>query len=451
MDCNQPYSLRNLGEGKFLLCDPEGVPVCVDRNGRARLHETGRFMTLNDVKERRIKRGETGINKVELEHYHDVIRQYYNPRFNVRTQEIELNGSPLSEEDFEALNVSAARDYGLGFSKGNLQAVVRSAAVAASYDPIYTYLDGLGIEGAPILTDSEWDQIAVLTLGLEDSYSRVVVQKTLLAAAQRVLDPGCKVDFCTILYGEQGLGKSTFFRALAGDSFSDSMGPLDKVKDELMIMHRYWFNEWSEADQIFLGARASEQIKRFVSAQEDSFRAPYGRTVKAYPRRSVLCGTTNRDDWANDPTGNRRFPVLSPKAIDIDWIKENRDRIWAYVVVQLRRGARWWFDKEEEARITQQASDFAPTNDDVEVAFAYLSQHAGEWMSTRDVLIQALKVDSDRLDQPKVSRLARQMSALMTRGVLREKRNYTGRTAQSPTRIRTTCWKAVPPSESVSL
>ena len=122
-------------------------------------------------------------------------------------------------------------------------------------------------------------------------------------------------------------------------------------------------------------------------------------------------------------------------------------QIWARVAVEWRRGAQWWFSKEEEQLITEQASRFGVTNDDVEVAFAYLCQHRGEWVSTRDLLIQALNTDSEKLDHRKVSGFARQMSGLQTRGVLKEKRNYQGRTSQSPSRINTTCWMAVPSDE----
>ncbi len=111
-----------------------------------------------------------------------------------------------------------------------MQAVVRAIARKAAYDPVHTYLNSLGTVEGPVLTDEEWDQIAVLALDLGDSWSRKVVQKQLLSAVARVFDPGCKVDYCLILHGAQGLGKSSYFRALAGEFFTDSMGGLDNIK-----------------------------------------------------------------------------------------------------------------------------------------------------------------------------------------------------------------------------
>lgn len=443
MHSTSEFKIKLLSDGTALLCDPEGIPVCVDASGRVRRTQNGELMTMKHAREFRVAQGLEELVKVPLQEYPDFVERYFSPRLNLRTQQIEINESPITEEQFESLHIYAAKQLGFKVRKADLQAQVRSSARQAEYDPIERYLSSLGTEGGPVLTDEEWDQIAVLALGLTDSWSRTVVQRFLLSAVARVMDPGCKVDFCLILFGAQGLGKSTFFRSLAGDSFSDSMGDLTNKKDDLLILHRNWLNEWSEADQIFVGAHRAEQIKRFVSSQEDSFRAPYGRTTQAFKRRSVLCGTTNRDDWANDPTGNRRFPILRPTEIDAEWISANRDRIWARVAVEWRRGARWWFDKEEEQQISEQAAQFAPSNDEVEEIWQYLNERKGERISTRDLLVLALGRDKDSLQQREVNAMARQLNALQTRGAFKERTNYKSRTTLSERRITTTVWSVL--------
>lgn len=440
MHSNFPFKLRHLPDGKILLCGGNGDPVLVDAAGRVQLNRWGSPMTTKDPKLKDLQRDLGEEVKPSLKEYPELVKRLFNPRLNLRDQRIEINGTPINDDEFEALHIRTAEEHGVRFRKADLQAQLRASARQAAFDPVYTYLNALGVEGEPVLSVDEWDQIAVTTLGLGDSWSRTVVQKTLLSAVARVMEPGCKVDTCLILHGPQGGGKSSWFRALAGDSFSDSMGDLENKKDDLMIMHRHWFNEWSEADQVFVGANKSERIKRFVSAQDDSFRAPYGRTVEAFKRRSILCGTTNRDDWANDPTGNRRFPILSPAAIDVEWTAANRDRIWARVVVEYRQGRQWWFTKEEQDLITERASQYGSCNDEVELCFALLKTHSGEWYSTRDLIHQALGKDKESIDQRQVSGMARSLSRLLPRGVLKEKRNYMNRTALSSTRIQTQCW-----------
>lgn len=440
MDSNFHFGFRHLPNGDVLLLGPDGSSICCDASGRIRVGSDGNPMTIKQHNEQKTKSYSSKEEKVPLAEYHDVLRDLFHPRLNLRSLEIECNGESLTEESFESLNVTLARDHGLLFKKADMQSVLRSLARDEAYDPIERYLNSLGVEGGPVLTDEEWDQIAVLALGLTDSWSRLVVQKQLLSAVARVMDPGCKVDYCLILFGEQGAGKSSYFRALAGDHFTDSMGSLDNVKDDLMVMHRSWFSEWAEADQVFVGRDKSEKIKRFVSTQEDAFRLPYGRSTHMFKRKGILCGTTNRDDWANDPTGNRRFPVLAPKAIDTDWITANRDQIWARAVVEYRKGGRWWFSKEEEAVITKTTAEYAPLNDECEMAWEWLSSHSGEWVSTRDLMIEALGRDPEQIRQRDVSAFCRQMSVLLQRGALKENRNYLSRKALAGGRLRTTCW-----------
>jgi hypothetical protein len=48
------------------------------------------------------------------------------------------------------------------------------------------------------------------------------------------------------------------------------------------------------------------------------------------PRRTVLFGTTNDAQYLTDHTGARRFwPIYFARAIDIGWLRENRDALFA--------------------------------------------------------------------------------------------------------------------------
>ena len=440
MDSNFHYSIRRLPNGDALLCFGSGTPVACNSQGRILVNKQGVPMTVEQARRARAQVQTGEERKPGLEEYHDLVAELIQPALNLRTMEIESKGIPISEEEFENLNVVMARDHGLKFSKGNLQSTIRAQSGGAKYDPIHRYLSGLGCSEKEVLSDREWARIAQLMLGLGDGWSQTVIQKWLISAIARVLEPGCKVDYALMLYGEQGIGKSSFFRALAGDYFTDSMGGLDQIKDDLMILHKAWIAEWSEADQVFVGANKAERIKRFVSAQDDTFRLPYGRTAQTLKRRSVIVGTTNRDDWANDPSGNRRFPVLKPTAIDTEWIKENRDRIWGRAVVEYRKGTQWWFSKEEEKQITEVASQYAAKNDLVEMALAELKRVKGEWRSTRDLLAEITERDAMTLSQRELNGFARLLSGLEAPGLLKEQRNYYSLKTKATTRIRTTCW-----------
>jgi predicted P-loop ATPase len=90
----------------------------------------------------------------------------------------------------------------------------------------------------------------------------------------------------------------------------------------------------------------TEAQKAFISRQEERFRPAYAREEIIYPRPCVFWGTTNRDDYLKDETGNRRFLPIKTGNIDIAGLKANRDKLWAEAAYFYRQGANWWLGDE---------------------------------------------------------------------------------------------------------
>jgi predicted P-loop ATPase len=62
----------------------------------------------------------------------------------------------------------------------------------------------------------------------------------------------------------------------------------------------------------------------------------------------VFAGSTNREKFLRDTTGNRRFlPVPTPK-IDIEALKRDRAMIFAEAVAMFKKGEHWWPDRDFE-------------------------------------------------------------------------------------------------------
>ena len=159
----------------------------------------------------------------------------------------------------------------------------------------------------------------------EREYVQAVALKSLVQAVARALDPGCKADSVPILEGKQGTGKSTAIRVLFGaDWFGDALPPMGH-KDASDYVKGKWAIELAEMS--FQSKADIEQQKAFISRQEERYRPAYRREEVTYARRCVFWGTTNRDDYLKDETGNRRFWPIKTGEIDIEGLRAARDRL----------------------------------------------------------------------------------------------------------------------------
>jgi predicted P-loop ATPase len=205
------------------------------------------------------------------------------------------------------------------------------------------------------------DSWLTMTFGCpQDLYHAAVASKVLIAAVRRVRQPGCKYDQLVVLEGDQGIGKSPAIKILFGDDwYTDQLSDLSS-KDAAIDLRGKWVVEMGEIEQ--LSKAEVETIKAFLSRSTDHYRPPYGRVAIDVPRQSVLIGTTNANEYLRDATGNRRvWPVkcLSklPEGADLDWLRDNRDQLWAEAAQREANAETIWLDNAaiREVAIVEQA------------------------------------------------------------------------------------------------
>ncbi|MDJ1172909.1 VapE domain-containing protein [Roseofilum capinflatum] len=266
-------------------------------------------------------------------------------RFNELSKEIE--SSPGEGVDGDALWVRGCADSDLYTSVDTFYRVLGIEAKKDSYHPIQEYLKGCHEkygDDVSVLND-----IARRYLGTSDSLHQTFLVKWLIGAVARAMTPGCKMDTALVLHGSQGIGKSTFFNVLAGDWFTDSLDKLDSSnKDELLKAHQSWVIELAEIENAF-SKTAISKIKQSMSATTDQIRPPYGRKTEKCKRGFVICGTTNQTQFLNDPTGSRRFWVISCNGrVNRELLTQERDQIWGAAYALWAKGEKWYLTEFEE-------------------------------------------------------------------------------------------------------
>jgi predicted P-loop ATPase len=185
-----------------------------------------------------------------------------------------------------------------------------------------------------------------------DRYHIRAGRNMIIAMVARALDPGCQVDEAVVLEGDQGTLKSSALRVIGGEHFKE-LTASPNSKDFEQQLQGVWLGEFAELNAL----RRTEdiaRIKQFVTCREDHFRLPYGRVVVDWPRRTVLCGSTNENEWIHDPTGGRRFIPIEIGRIDLDWLRANRDQLFAEAVALYKAGRKWWIYPRAEALARQE-------------------------------------------------------------------------------------------------
>jgi predicted P-loop ATPase len=166
--------------------------------------------------------------------------------------------------------------------------------------PFRDWLDKLKWDGKPRLSTMFHHHFHAA----DGIYTQALSRIFLIAACRRVRRPGCKFDHFVILEGPQGLGKSEGIRALAGEDYygDDSLFRYRSSKERMEQMEGHVIIEF--ADLVKLESREIEEIKAFITRRVDQARMAWGRNSEIRQRGCIFVGTTNKEMYLKDLTGN---------------------------------------------------------------------------------------------------------------------------------------------------
>ena len=337
-------SATKYDKGKPIHIDSEGVATRENKDDVIGNPEwVLNFLDCNHDKDGNIKSVKQFVHNFEIVMDKDD-RFAGKIRFNEFAQQLYLCGNvpwekedncrAWSSHDDSALFSLIQADYGLK-SRQDFADALKNVSMRNKFHPVRELLDSLTWDGKEHIRS-----LLPEYLGAEDSdYTYQVMRLWMLGAVSRVYKPGSKFDYTIILQGSQGIGKSTFLKLMALDDswFNDSLDSLDSDK-AVQSLTGSWIIELAELKSLARTAGGVESVKRFLTATQDKYRIPYERRADTFYRQCVFAGTTNKDDFLQDETGNRRFLIVQTgvkkpsKSLFVPEIMDTIKQAWAEAV-----------------------------------------------------------------------------------------------------------------------
>lgn len=178
----------------------------------------------------------------------------------------------------------------------------------------------------------------------DTAYTREVSRLIFAGGIHRLYNAGCKFDDMPVLIGtKQGEGKSTLVRWLAlSDEYFSEVNEFEGQRG-IESLEGAWICEVSEL-LAMTKTKEQEAVKSFLTRLNDRYRMPFDKRVTDHPRQCLFIGTTNKEQFLTDKTGNRRFYPVKVNQSGYDLfeheaeIKEYIRQCWAEAKEKLDAG-----------------------------------------------------------------------------------------------------------------
>lgn len=275
-----------------------------------------------------------------------------------------FNGVLFADSHYSTVQALFNQHYRLDMPRATVITAIENYCEANTIDTLKVYLDDLKWDGVPRV-----DNLFIKYLRAADTeMNAIYARKWCISAVARAMDWGCKVDTMVIFKDRQGVGKSTFFKTIAGECpltgnsfFSDE--PIEvRGVDGLTKLRLAWIHEWAELSG--MSRTEVSDVKQFITKQVDRYRRKYARKEVVVPRHCVLAGTVNDDEIFKDDTGSRRFWAVecfgteNEQSYNPEDLAAERDQLWAEAVVLYKANEVWWLTPEEQEDSSRTNSKF---------------------------------------------------------------------------------------------
>ncbi len=311
---------------------------------------------------------------------------------DARTGYAYYNGLLFEDKDYTVVQALFSERYRLDMNRATIITAVDDYCQRNKIDTLKTYLEDLEWDGV-----SRLDELFIKYLKAADTpMNRLYATKWAVGAVARALDWGCKNDTMVIFKDKQGVGKSTFFKTIAGTCpltgnsfFSDE--PVEvKGTDGLTKLRLAWIHEWAELSG--MSRTEVSDVKQFITKQVDRYRKKYGRKEVIVPRHCILAGTVNDDEIFKDDTGSRRFWAVecfgkdNEQSYDPKDLADERDNLWAEAVHLYNAKTEWWLTPVEQAESARKNAKFESVDVHQVLLEEWIANNAGCTFSIADMI-----------------------------------------------------------------
>ena len=237
--------------------------------------------------------------------------------------------------------------------------------LSKEYNPVKEWIDSKPWDGKTRLQDF----LNTIESRNSDALKDMLLRKWLISCVAAAYEPnGVELEGILVFQGAQGLGKTLWFKRLCDYNNGwllegATLNPSDKDSVKRAVSH--WIVELGEIESTFKKSDI-DQLKAFVTAKTDELRLPYDRAFTTYQRRTAFFASVNGREFLTDNTGNRRFWVVSTKAINFNHGLDMQ-QVWAEVKETLYvAGQKNWFLAPDERELLQESNEGYRTQSSVE-------------------------------------------------------------------------------------
>ena len=252
-------------------------------------------------------------------------------RFNVMNSKREVfdpteqRWREWTDADDSRIRYAIQANYGM-YNKSMTEDALNIRFDRHKVNPLIDMLDSLQWDGKPRIELF----LHNVMKAVDTPYTRECSRLIFAGGIHRAYDPGCQFDDMVVLIGDQGNGKSTIVRWLNMDDCFYREVKTIEGKEGIEALKGGWICEVAELLAV-TKAKEAEAVKAYITCRSDDYRPPWGKNPVTLPRRCSFIGTTNKQLFLFDKTGNRRFYPVKCNLTPYD-LHDHKEAIHAYIL-----------------------------------------------------------------------------------------------------------------------